>query len=153
MKYARKVKLVDIDSTKPGSSDNSKQLTRAIESLADSNNFSRSYFGSSSITLSQLNNELNTILNRTDRISDDKLKLYNQSLARYLFLQRESEKLVTATQSAVGNNSNSESLTESLNRSVSPHTPTPKPGKTPKYKINIPRVTPKSRILRQKKKL
>lgn len=92
MKYARKTRLIEVDSTKPETTTASDQITTAINSLANANEFSRSYFGSNSNTISELNNELQKILNRKDLIPDDRLALYNQTLNRYLFLQRESEK-------------------------------------------------------------
>lgn len=96
MKHGRKMILVDADTTKKESSTHTtkNELTNAIKSLTNANEFSRSYFGPNSATISQLNNDLQVILDRTDLNSDDKLKLYNQGLNRYLFLQRESDNSV-----------------------------------------------------------
>lgn len=97
MKHARKMVLVDINSTKsestsaasePISSNEKSDLVNAINSLASASEYNRTNFGSNYSTISQLNNELKVILDRTDITPDDKIKLYNQTLTRYLYLQR-----------------------------------------------------------------
>lgn len=92
MKYARKTVLVDVNSTNHGAVSSNDSITSAIKTLANASEFNRSYFGQNTISISQLNNDLQQLLDRTDLEPDTKLKLYNQSLARYLFLQRESTK-------------------------------------------------------------
>lgn len=81
MKHARKMVLVDIEK-KPC------ELVNAINSLTSSEEFSRAYFGSSAVSVSHLDNELKHLIERKDLDPSEKLKLYSQSLNRYLFLQR-----------------------------------------------------------------
>lgn len=181
MKHARKTVLVDFNTIPQQPSTSNETVTNAIKSLANASEFNRSYFGSSTISISQLNNELSGILARTDLDSDSKLKLYSQSLGRYLFLQRESTKptsgnvIVQPTSSADWTTASSSGrtsptvseasswksaivsepgATSKVNTSKSstiPRANTPKSPLTriPKYKSNLPRVTPKSQILRQ----
>lgn len=98
MKHSRLMALVDTEPVKPepikltNNNNNNDPLTKAITSLASSNEFSRTNYGSSALAIDQLDKELNEILDRTDIGPADKLKLYSQRLQRYLFLQR------TATQ-------------------------------------------------------
>lgn len=96
MKYARKTVLVDINSPKhiEPSKKTENSLTNAINSLTNATEFSRAYFGGNATSVSQLNKELNELLDRKDLDPDKKLKLYHQNLGRYLFLQRESEQPV-----------------------------------------------------------
>lgn len=91
MKHARKMVLVDAKSLNETSTNkNSDVLVNAINSLTASNEFSRNYFGSRAVSVSQLDKELRELLEREDLDPSEKLKLYSQSLKRYLFLQRSS---------------------------------------------------------------
>lgn len=105
MKHARKMVLVDVNSINRGTIktniNNNETVTDAIKTLANASEFNRSYFGQSTISISQLNNELQDILERTDLEPENKLKLYNRGLARYLFLQRESTKPIQAQGSVI----------------------------------------------------
>lgn len=92
MKHARKMVLVDANSIKPLDNKNTDDLVEAINSLKSSNEYSRDYFGSSAVAVSYLDKELAQILERKDLDPATKLKLYTQSLNRYLFLHRTSEK-------------------------------------------------------------
>lgn len=92
MKYARKMILVDASTVNPPVNDkNSCDLARAINSLVSNSEFSRDYFGSSALTVADLNKTLAHLLERRDIDPSDKLKFYTQTLNRYLFLQRMSE--------------------------------------------------------------
>lgn len=96
VKDERKMKLVDFNLLNHGKPNTSEAVTNAIKTLANASEFNRAYFGQNTITISQLNNELQALLGRTDLHPDTQLKLYSQSLARYLFLQRESTNPVQA---------------------------------------------------------
>lgn len=88
MKYARKMLLVDASTP---TDKNSTDLTKAINALVSHSEFSRDYFGSSALSVADLNKTLTHLLERDDLNPTEKLKLYSQSLNRYLFLQRMSE--------------------------------------------------------------
>lgn len=95
MKHSRKMVLVDINSVNQqgsGTDTNNKDLTKAITSLANSAEFSRSYYGQNAVSISRLNNEISEILERKDLDPHEKLKLYSQGLTILLFLHRQSEK-------------------------------------------------------------
>lgn len=183
MKYARKMVLVDVNSLNRGTvntNTNNDAATNAIKTLANASEFNRSYFGQSTISISQLHNELQEILERTDLQPENKLKLYNQGLSRYLFLQRESTKQTPGSviiQTPVSSSSTpapasyqstvesspSVSEDESFKTIVSekiPHSRTTSRNshfkevlhtRIPKYKSNLPRSTPKEEILRQER--
>lgn len=171
MKHAKKMVLVDINSIKTpsvssvGVEDKTvNNLTKAISSLASSNEFSRSYFGDSATAISHLYNEMNKILEREDLKPDVKLKLYHDKLKRYLFLQRTSEEeeegyvelTPPAPQRPVIELPNEQIIPE-LEISQEQEIQTP-PVKTPVlvknsrqkrlHRSNIPRLTPKELILR-----
>lgn len=99
MKHARKMVLVDASTHGGGSgvasqnfNKNIDPLTQAIKSLANSAEFNKTHFGSSTTAVSRLNNEMEQILERRDLDPSSKLKLYNQELKRFLFLHRESDR-------------------------------------------------------------
>lgn len=185
MKHARKMVLVDINSTKPNNTTvqnekkNDEALTKAISSLATSAEFSRAYFGPNSISIANLDNEINQILERKDLEPADKLKLYHQGLKRYLFLQRMSEKSTPTTQIVQGLPTHTANSSQPLvedsplvggispegARALSPEPVTPSPlrargdrigefeevlkTKKSKYRSNLPRTTPKEARLRE----
>lgn len=88
MKYARKMALVDVNSTKTQDAD---PLVKAINSLASATEFGRDYYGSNTSAIVHLDKELKQILERADINPTEKLQLYSQTLNRYLFLHRMSE--------------------------------------------------------------
>lgn len=98
MKHARKMVLVDVNTIpsqpKP---DVESSLTKAINSLAASNEFTRTNFGPNAIAMSYMDKEMKDILERTDIDPSLRLQLYNQVLQKYLFRVRESEKSNTVT--------------------------------------------------------
>lgn len=190
MKHARKTVLLDINSPKV----NEKQtepLTNAINSLVNATEFNRANFGDRAKTVTELNKDLNEILDRKDLSLDERLKLYNQSLTRYLFLQHESKKPIPAIPKVeitpVGVTPASSVAGERTPSMQSDYdddddeeegavggkediiTSTPKIGtpressgnsytkeilrttKTPKFKSNLPRATPKYHILRKER--
>lgn len=175
MKHARKLVLVDFNSTKSNESKKSDEsLTNAINSLTNASALSRAYFGSNASSVSQLNNELSELLERKDLDPDKKLKLYNQSLTRYLFLQRESESgqplgfnLPIGTPVSSGRSSPTNSVGSApVHTPLQPIQPTPasssnytpinsqsrevlRSSKIPKYKTNLPRVSPMNERLRR----
>lgn len=85
MKYARKTVLVDVNNA-PNTNKRIEPLTEAINSLVNATEFSRTNYGDSANAVTELDKDLRKILDRKDISLDDKLKLYNQSLSRYLFL-------------------------------------------------------------------
>lgn len=111
MKYARKTVLVDVNNV-PSTNKRIEPLTEAINSLVNATEFSRTNYGDSANAVTELDKDLRKILDRKDISLDDKLKLYNQSLSRYLFLQHESKKQVY-TNPGVG-------ITPSTTRATSP---------------------------------
>lgn len=95
MKHARKMVLVDIASVRPQaghqlSEKTEDSLTKAINNLATSNEFSKANYGANAKPLSALDKELKELMDRQDLKPDDKLKLYDQKLQKYLFLLRDS---------------------------------------------------------------
>ncbi len=141
-----------------------------------------------------MNKNLEEILDRKDLTLDDKLKLYHQSLTRYLFLQHEAKKPlqatlqvptivhtpsfsqspVTAPQTITRNHtvnlqSSDEDIAQSpiLRRKRNSSTPMQsrrittnqnnhmkdilRDATTPRYRNNLPRVTPVAEILRKER--
>lgn len=93
MKHARKMVLVDINTLPPVTKDkNSNPLTTAVSALASSAEFNRAYYGANTISIAHLDHDMRQILERTDLDPSEKLKIYQEKLRRYLFLQRMSEK-------------------------------------------------------------
>lgn len=163
MKYAKKMVLVDINTIKPNSATSAhvedkvvNNLTKAISSLASSNEFSRSHFGDSATAISHLYNEMNKILEREDLKPDVKLKLYHEKLKRYLFLQRTSEEKGSYEEIISSQSQPPLSQSELDFNQVPeiPQTPVkpPFPLITPRVKrlhhTKLPRTTPKELILR-----
>lgn len=80
--------LVDINAVRPTEKE---PLTKAINSLITSNEFSRSNFGSSALAISYLDKEMKEILDGDEQDITKKLHRYSQNLQKYLFLLRENE--------------------------------------------------------------
>lgn len=97
MKHARKMALVDVNTSK---AEDTNPIVKAINSLTSASEFSRDYYGTNASAVTYLDSELKQILERTDLNPSAKLTLYSQTLNRYLLLRRMSEKQPLATTSS-----------------------------------------------------
>lgn len=155
--------LVDINTIRPPEKE---PLTKAINSLITSNEFSRSNFGSNALAISYLDKEMKEILDGDEQDITKKLQRYNQNLQKYLFLLRENEKpnssvtpVPVVIQDPLAEVEAIESEPASVNTaprastsSLFMSTPTTSKSRyyttARKHTSNLPRVTPKLKRLR-----
>ncbi len=166
--------LVDVNTiksptTNPSSKTDGSPLVNAINSLAVSNEFNKSNYGSDAKAMAFLAKELDEILDRRDLDPAEKLKIYNQKLQTYLFLVRENDNNGIINTRSDEDDANSDDGFEDgvrhedismLSRRRAPSTSslfvdTPLTSKTPfhfsarkPHKSNLPRTTPKGERLR-----
>lgn len=174
MKYARKMVLVDINTTKQPTSASDDGVVKAINSLAQTTEFSKANYGPNAKPLAHLALELQEIVDKGNSDPAHQLRLYNQKLQKYLLLSRgngNSQVSNTPNFTSPGAVPESESETSSLpemvtiaqispvppvrQRTSSLFQPTPTTSKTPNYptgrrgyRTNLPRITPKENRLR-----